>query len=151
MIDLIKTDTSNPGFVNLVKELDSFLAITDGDDHEFYDQFNQLNSIKHVIIAYEGSIAVGCGAIKEYDATTMEIKRMFTKSNFRGNGIASEILQALETWAQSLNYTSCILETGVRQVEAVSLYIKGGYCQIENYGQYTDVVDSVCFKKVLNK
>ncbi|GER58963.1 N-acetyltransferase [Patiriisocius marinus] len=151
MIDLIKTDTSNPDFVNLVKELDSFLAITDGDDHEFYDQFNQLNSIKHVIIAYEGSIAVGCGAIKEYDATTMEIKRMFTKSNFRGNGIASEILQALETWAQSLNYTSCILETGVRQVEAVSLYIKRGYCQIENYGQYTDVVDSVCFKKVLNK
>lgn len=151
MIELVKTDATNLDFVNLVKELDAFLAITDGEDHEFYDQYNQLNCINHVIIAYKNNVAVGCGAIKEYDAKTMEVKRMFTNLNFRGNGIASEILLALETWAKSLGFTSCILETGVRQVEAVSLYIKRGYSQIENYGQYTDVVDSICFKKVLNK
>ena len=149
MISLLKTDASNPDFIQLVKELDTFLSITDGEDHAFYDQYNKLTAIKNVVIAYHNKQPIGCGAIKEYNATTMEVKRMYTKPLSRGKGVASEILITLEIWAKSLNYKYCILETGVRQVEAISLYLKNGYTQIDNYGPYINIEDSVCFEKKL--
>jgi GNAT superfamily N-acetyltransferase len=146
---LIRTNSENKDFIALVKQLDAYLAVTDGDDHAFYDQFNKLDSIKHVVVAYNKDIPLGCGAIKEFNTRTVEIKRMYTAPQSRGKGIASILLLELEAWARELSYNTCILETGVRQVEAIGLYKKNGYTLIPNYGQYTDVKDSRCFKKLL--
>ena len=88
MNNLIRCNSDNKDFQDLVKELDIDLAIRDGDDHAFYHQFNKINSLQHVIVAYESSIAVGCGAIKEFSSDTMEIKRMFVLPQNRGKGIA---------------------------------------------------------------
>lgn len=151
MATLLRTDASHIDFVSLVAALDNYLAVTDGEDHAFYDQFNKLDAIKHVVLIYQDATPVACGAMKEMNATTMEIKRMFTIPEARGNGYAKQILADLETWANTLNYSSCILETGVRQPDAIGLYIAAGYQQIENYGQYKNVSDSVCFEKILNK
>jgi hypothetical protein len=46
---------------------------------------------------------------------------------------------------------SSILETGIKQPEAIALYQKSGYTIIPNYGQYTDVATSVCMKKLIGK
>jgi len=147
MIVIIRTNSSNQHFINLVKQLDAYLAIKDGRDHAFYDQYNKLDKIKHVIVAYENNKPVGCGAIKEYDAITMEVKRMFTLPECRGKGIAAKVLNELEKWATELGYTKCILETGKRQPEAIALYKKNGYKNIPNYGQYVGMDNSVCFEK----
>ena len=40
MIKLVRTNSKNIDFINLVKDLDAFLKITDGDEHEFYNQYN---------------------------------------------------------------------------------------------------------------
>jgi GNAT superfamily N-acetyltransferase len=151
MIILKKTNAANSDFLSLVKQLDDYLVITDGDDHAFYDQFNKLSAISHVIVAYINNIPVGCGAIKEFDKSKVEIKRMYTNPLYRGKGIASEILNDLELWAEGLGYQSCILETGIRQVEAISLYIKQGYIETPNYGQYKNIKESICFSKTFNK
>jgi putative acetyltransferase len=148
-IELKKTTSENSDFISLVKLLDADLAIRDGDDHAFYSQFNKIDSIKHVIVAYENETAVGCGAIKEFSSDTMEVKRMFVQPALRGRGIAVEILTALEHWAEEMNYVRCILETGKKQPEAIALYEKSGYSKIENYGQYAGVSNSVCFEKML--
>ncbi len=66
-IEIIRTNASHKDFVALVKELDKGLAVTDGEDHGFYNQYNKLDSIKHVIIAYENDVPIGCGAIKAFD------------------------------------------------------------------------------------
>ena len=79
----------------------------------------------------------------------MEVKRMFVDLAFRGNGIASIILNELEKWAKELGYSGCILETGKKQPEAIKLYKKNGYAIIPNYGQYKQVENSVCFEKAL--
>lgn len=150
MIKIIRTDSSNQDFIELVKELDAHLAIIDGDEHLFYSQFNKIHTLNFVIIVYENEKAIGCGAIKEYDLKTMEIKRMFTSPDFRGKGIATRILSELELWATELSYTKCILETGVRQLEAIGLYKKCGYKRIPNYGQYAGIANSVCFEKKIN-
>ena len=63
----------------LVNMLDHELQIRDGDDHPFYAQFNTLNNINHLIVAYVDDHAVGCGAFRPYAAQSVEIKRMFVR------------------------------------------------------------------------
>jgi GNAT superfamily N-acetyltransferase len=144
-----RTDSHNLHFKNLVTLLDGELTILDGDDHPFYDQFNQIENIKYVVVAYDGEEAVGCGALKEYSPAEMEIKRMYVLPNQRGKGIATSLLSELEKWAKELKFDKCILETGLKQKEAINLYRKLGFSLINNYGPYENVQNSLCFQKVL--
>lgn len=127
--------------------LDQDLQIRDGDVHSFYAQFNKIDKIRYVVVAYENDQAVGCGAIKEYAKGVAEIKRMFVKPEWRGQGVAKRILSELEIWANELNFSECILETGKNQPEAIGLYQKSGYQKIPNYGQYEGIELSVCMRK----
>lgn len=149
MITLKRTDSNNQDFIEMVKQLDSDLAIRDGDVHEFYHQFNSISMIKFAIVAYQGQTPVGCGAIKAFDPRTMEVKRMFVSPDYRGKGIAGKILTELENWAKELGCEKCILETGINQTEALALYQKSGFQRISNYGQYANVKSSFCFEKIL--
>lgn len=149
MLRIERTNASNPIFRSLVNDLDKFLAITDGDDHAFYDQYNQLDDIKYVLIVYKNEEPIGCGAIKQFDLTIFEIKRMYISEAHRGNGYAGQLLKDLENWAKELGAVKCILETGIRQSSAVHLYKKNGYRQTENYGQYVGVNESLCFEIIL--
>lgn len=133
----------------LIKQLDEELAVTDGDEHAFYDQYNKLDRIKYFIILYDNKIPVGCGALKEFEPKVAEVKRMFVKPESRGKGLATLILEELEDWASELSFKKIILETGVRQPDAIRLYKKNGYKIIQNYGQYTGVENSLCFEKLL--
>ena len=146
-MNIIRTNSDNPDFISLVKLLDAELAERDGEDHPFYAQFNKIDKIKYVVVAYENDKPVSCGAIKEYSPDTMEVKRMYTLPESRGKGIATKVLIELEKWAKELGYEKCILETGKKQPEAIALYKKNGYKLIPNYGQYVGVDNSVCFEK----
>ncbi|WP_347925000.1 GNAT family N-acetyltransferase [Pontimicrobium sp. SW4] len=150
MIRLKKTDSKNIDFRMLVAHLDKDLAISDGDEHGFYHQFNSIETIKYAIVAYNNNIPVACGAIKQYSDSTVEIKRMYTLPGTRGKGIATKILNELEEWAAQLGYKRCILETGKKQPKAISLYKKTGYKIIPNYDQYIGIENSVCFEKLLH-
>lgn len=148
MITLKRTTSDNPDFEKLVIQLDAYLAILDGDDHEFYAQFNKSSALKNALIAYENETPVGIGAYKEFD-TAAEMKRMYVLPEHRGKGIASQILTELETWAREEGYTTSLLETGHLQTDAVALYSKMGYQKIDNFGQYIGVENSICMKKTL--
>jgi putative acetyltransferase len=149
MITCTRTNSADFDFKLLVKELDAELRVLDGKDHAFYSQYNKIDAIKYAIVAYDDNTPVGCGAIKEYTADTMEIKRMYVPPHKRGQGVASIILKELENWAQELNYKKCVLETGKQQPDAIRLYTKNNYTPIPNYGQYEGVENSVCFGKGL--
>lgn len=149
MIQVVRTSAENKDFITFVASLDKYLAVKDGEDHAFYDQFNKIDTIKYVVVAYENDKPLGCGAIKQYDEETMEVKRMFTSEESRGKGVATKILAELELWAKELSFKKCILETGIRQTEAINLYKKNNYTIIKNYGQYADIKDSVCFEKIV--
>lgn len=149
MIRLFRTTSDNKDFIELVKELDAFLAEVDGEEHAFYAQFNKTAMLKQVVVVYENDKPVACGAIREFSPNTMEVKRMYTLPEQRGKGYAAMVLAELERWARELGGTKCILETGYRQPAAVHLYEKSGYKRIPNYGQYEGVANSVCFEKQL--
>jgi len=149
MVSIIRTTGAHDDFKQLVRLLDTDLNSRYGTLQAMYDQYNVIESIETVVIAYIHQTPVGCGGIKPYDHTTVEIKRMYVKPEYRGQGIASRILVELEMWARELGFSTIILETGRKQGEAIGLYAKNGYQQIENYGQYQGVINSVCFKKAL--
>jgi len=151
MIRTFRTNSEHRDFIQLVALLDKLLAEMDGREHDFYNQFNKIENIKYVVLAYEDNLPVACGAIKEYDSGTMEIKRMFTLHQFRGKGAATTVLAELEQWAKELGYARCILETGERLPDAVRLYERSAYQQIPNYGQYIQMENSICYAKRLNK
>ena len=150
MYSIKRTNSDNLDFQKLVFELDKDLAIKNGETNDFFAQYNKIDLLKNVVVAYDSDQPVGCGAMKEYEEGIMEIKRMFVPIEKRGKGIAGKILTELQVWAKELGYKKCVLETGDKMIEAISLYKKNNFCIIKNYGQYSEVENSVCFEKVLN-
>lgn len=146
-----KTDSNDPDFHKLVKLLDQYLAEINGKNDAFFSQFNTIDALHHVLIAYHDGVAVGCGAFKPFSENTVEIKRMFVLPEFREQGIARQILKNLEYWAEESSFDFCILETSKNMEDAVKLYQKAGYSTIQNYGQYKDIESSVCMKKYISE
>lgn len=146
-IDIVRTDSENADFHELVALLDADLEIRDGAEHIFYAQFNKIDKIREVVVAYQKQKAVGCGAFRKYEPNIAEIKRMYVREENRGRGIAGKILAELEMWAKELNFFEYILETGAKQPEAIRLYQKSGYEVMPSYGQYLNVETSVCMRK----
>lgn len=146
MISIQKTTSDNPDFQNLTRLFDDYLVDIDGDEKDFFAQYNQIY-LEHVIVYYENEIALGCGAFKEYEPKVAEIKRMFVLPEQRGKGIAVAILNELENWAKIEGYEYTMLETSVRLESAIALYKKSGYEVTPNYGQYIGVESSVCMEK----
>ncbi|SIQ59018.1 GNAT family N-acetyltransferase [Maribacter ulvicola] len=144
-----RCSSDNQNFKELVTLLDADLALRDGDENAFYAQFNGIDALKNCVVLYCDETLVACGAFKEFNEESVEIKRMYVQSDYRGKGIASKALLVLEEWAKELNYTYTVLETGLRQPEAIALYKKNNYTVIDNYPPYEHMANSVCFRKVL--
>ncbi|UTX47940.1 GNAT family N-acetyltransferase [Chryseobacterium sp. MA9] len=146
---IIRTDSSNTDFQNLVKSLDATLAEHNGEDDDFFAQFNTIDTIKNCVVAYIDDIPAACGAFKPFSEDTVEIKRMFTNPEFRKQGLGSAIVKELENWAAELNFKKAVLETSQDLKSAISVYEKSGFYRIPNYGQYVGIEQSVCYEKVL--
>ncbi|MBV8825135.1 MAG: GNAT family N-acetyltransferase [Bradyrhizobiaceae bacterium] len=85
------------------------------------------------VVARIAGRPVGCGALKRKDATTGEIKRMWTASSARGRGVAREVLHKLEAIARELGLTTLQLETNRSLTEAQALYRKEGYLEVSAF------------------
>ena len=147
MVSILRTNSNHQDFQKLTALFDEYLIDIDGDEKDFFAQYNQIY-IDNVIICYKNDVAVGCGAFKKSDMQVAEIKRMFVPVEHRGKGIALKILSELEVWARELKHTSCILETSVKLENAIALYKKSGFEFIPNYEPYIGVESSVCMKKL---
>jgi GNAT superfamily N-acetyltransferase len=101
------------------------------------------------LVAWADDVALACGGVRRYDATTGEIKRMYTVPEARRRGISRVVLEELEVRARAIGYKRLVLETGTRQPEAIALYESAAYDAIEPYGFYKDAPMSRCYAKSL--
>ncbi|MHA6313881.1 GNAT family N-acetyltransferase [Pantoea sp. S-LA4] len=79
-----------------------------------------------IVLERDGEI-IAMGAYKPYDPQTAELKRIWTRSDLRRQGLALVVLQELERRALRAGYQRLFLTTGFRQPEAVRLYTGHGY------------------------
>jgi putative acetyltransferase len=101
------------------------------------------------VVAYAAGEPVGCGAVRRLDPDVAEIKRMYVIPTLRGRGIAGRVLSVLEDEARALGVERLVLETGVRQPEAIALYQRFGFADIPAFGEYIGSALSVCMGKAL--
>jgi putative acetyltransferase len=101
------------------------------------------------LVAREGGRAIGCGAIRLIDPSTAEAKRMYVEPDRRGRGVGSAVLASLEAAARELGVHRLVLETGVHQGTAISLYRRAGFTEIDCWGAYASSPTSICFQKNL--
>lgn len=144
-----RLDSTHPDFQNLVQLLDADLAVHNGDENAFFEQFNTIDKLKNCIVAYIDELPAACGAFKELSENTVEIKRMYTNPAFRKRGLASAIVGELENWAKESGFEKAVLETSIDLKNAISVYEKSGFYRIPNYGQYIGIDNSICFEKIL--
>ena len=111
------------------------------------------------LVARVNERPVGCGALRRLREESLiselgphvgELKRMYVARELRGQGIGRALLARLEIEARSLGLAQLVLETGIRQTEALALYERAGFTGIPPYGEYAASADtSVCLSKRL--
>jgi putative acetyltransferase len=146
---MVRTNSQNIDFKMLVALLDADLYRRNGEAQLQYRPYNNVDRINHVVVVYFEKSPVGCGSFKFFDSETVEIKRMFVVPERRGMRLAARVLRELERWAAEEGCRKAVLETGLKQTEAIGLYIAVGYSRTENYGPYVEMKESICFQKDL--
>jgi len=91
---------------------------------------------------------VACGGVKLFDDYG-EVKRMYVRPAFRGKGLGKAILNHLADHTRANGINTLRLETGIYQVEAISLYDHWGFARRGPFGDYTNDPNTVYFEKQL--
>jgi putative acetyltransferase len=102
--------------------------------------------------AWDGDELLGCGALKELDLSTGEIKSMRTAIPHRRKGFASKMLQHIITDAKRRAYDRLNLETGAfpEFAPARNLYIRHGFEYCTPFAEYIDDPNSVFMTKKID-
>jgi GNAT superfamily N-acetyltransferase len=110
------------------------------------------------LLAYDGDRPVGMGALRPMPCAsvetpasdTAEVRRMFVDAAHRRRSVGRQLLAALERHAAALGYRRLVLETGNRQVPAISLYERAGFRRIAPFEPHVGDPTSVCLEKILD-
>lgn len=101
-----------------------------------------------VFVARVDGEALGMAALVPYPEYG-ELKRLFVEDRARGQGLAGQLLVAVENRAREQGLTLMRLETGPKSFAAIALYEKHGYSRIPNFGPYVGDEHSYCMEKAL--
>ncbi|MCW0211840.1 MAG: GNAT family N-acetyltransferase [Pseudonocardia sp.] len=162
MLELIPTPYDHPEVQRLVARIQAFYAERYGGGDSTLLQPEQFAPpLGHFVLGRVGSRIVACGGWRPRDAVgpadpelrdgDAEIKRMYVVPESRGLGHARAVLAELERTAAAAGRTRMILETGLKQPEAVALYESSGYAPMERFGVYRLEPESVCFCKSVTR
>lgn len=138
-----KADPASSEIRGLIGQLDGLLSGLYPAESRHFLSIEQLQQPNVTLLAarLDGE-AVGCGAFVDHSGEYAEIKRMFVVPGCRGLGIGRRILAELESRARASGLELSRLETGVRQIRALSLYERSGYRRRGPFGSYRE--DPLC-------
>jgi putative acetyltransferase len=150
---LCREDLATPSAQRLISALNAELSLRypeQGANHFRLEQHEVAPGQGAFLVAYSHGEPVACGAIRLLEAATFEIKRMFVVPEVRGRGVSRLILNALEAEAKRLGANRLVLETGTRQLAAISLYRSAGFEPVLRFGEYVGKPLSLCMAKELS-
>ncbi|WP_432846906.1 GNAT family N-acetyltransferase [Amycolatopsis sp. CA-161197] len=150
VIEILRSEWDAPEAVALRAaqraELDTRYATS---DHEA-GPAPTAESMAVFVIAWSDRTAVACGGLRFLGPDEAEIKRMYVVPASRGTGVSTALLRALEEEAVSHGITRLLLETGVRQPDAIRFYQREGYEPIPAFGAYGSDPLARCFARLLH-
>jgi GNAT superfamily N-acetyltransferase len=145
-------DLGSPAARALIEALNAELAERypeEGANHFRLDLEEVAPGRGAFVLASRAGTPVGCGAVRRVEPAVGEVKRMYVVPAERGRGTGRLILDAIEREARGLGLTRLVLETGVRQPDAIALYERAGFGRISAFGDYDDSPLSVFMAKEL--
>jgi putative acetyltransferase len=137
-----------PDVRSLIAELDGYQSVLyPGQSNHLLDVDSLLQSNVLFAVARDAAgVAQGCGAIILH-LEFGEVKRMFVRAESRGQGIAGALL---ERQARMNGCRVLMLETGIRQPEAIALYRRFGYAERPPFNGYHADPLSIFMEKMLD-
>ncbi len=105
------------------------------------------------LVGYDAGAPVATGAWRRSPVRALggtravEVKRMYVIPEARGRGLARAVLAELERTAVAAGHDLVVLETGLRQPEAIGLYASAGYVEVPGFGYYADAPLSRCYAR----
>lgn len=112
---------------NINYDVDAFLAQDLANLGQFSPPTGRL-----LLAEFEGKIA-GCAGLRKLDANISEVKRMYVRPQFRGQGIGRALLYAIIDQAQQVGYTKLRLDAAPFAQAAQRLYACAGFVEIAPY------------------
>jgi GNAT superfamily N-acetyltransferase len=90
-----------------------------------------------VWLTRDGEAVVGCIALRGLEnlEKSGEVKRLYVKPEYRGQGIAERLLAALETYARESGYQAIYLDSKDDLKTAIRFYARHGYAECERYNE----------------
>lgn len=131
-------------------ELEAHLAPQYPDESRHGLSVQQLldQSVEFFVVRVDGEPA-GCGGILVVADEYGELKRMYVRPAFRGQGLGARLLDHLTAYARSRGLPLLRLETGMHQRAAIALYEGAGFRRIPPFGPYRDDPLSPCYEKAI--
>jgi putative acetyltransferase len=137
-----------PEATALVEELDEYLIpLYPIESHHGLDVSRLIAERVAFFVMRVHGVPAGCGGVKFYGAEYGEVKRMFVRPHYRGQGLSKRMLSHLEQYTYSQDVPILRLETGILQPEAIGLYRRAGFVEIGPFGHYKPDPLSLFFEK----
>ena len=149
-------DPRTPDIRKLIDELDAYQAELYPPESNHLEPVEKLISPDYYFIAARTeNKLLGIASFRRMPAHKgsqpyVEIKRLYVPQKFRGMGLATQLMDALEEKALTEGYSEACLETGISQNEALRLYEKRGYQKTLPFGAYREDPLSVFLRKKLS-
>lgn len=101
--------------------------------------------------AWKDGQLCGCGAMRELDAHSGEVKSMRTRAAFLRQGVGQAVLDEIVRTARSRGYRRLLLETGTGKAfdAAHALYLRNGFSWCGAFGDYVATYFNVFMQKTL--
>ncbi len=132
----------------LIAELDNYESAL------YPDEFNELVAPEAflkpgylLLGAFRGNLNVGIGGLRQISIAACEIKRMYVPPRERRQGIEGLLMRSLEAESRKSGCSRMVLETGVSQDAAITLYERHGFERCGAFGYYHENPYSVFYEK----
>lgn len=147
-ITIEKTQPDTPDATQLIAELDALLApLYPTASRHGYSIEKLLREKVTFFVARVDGTAAGCGGIQLLGTEYGEVKRMYVRPGFRGQGLGLALLEHFAAYARESGVSLLRLETGIHQIEAIRLYERWGFTRIPPFGPYSEDPVSICYEK----
>ena len=121
------------GFEDMLRHFDTSAEFDDMKHVE--EHYFQNNG--HFLVVLDGEKVIGSGAVRKFDTTSAELKRMWLLETYHGKGIGYRVINQLFDFARSKGYQRIILQTSSKQTRAITFYKQIGFYEIASYNDDT--------------